>query len=73
MDKLTELLTAMFVTLAGTLAFISKRLFKRVDDAHERIDSMEKKIVDRHFLENQLGPMRSDINLILKTLLRKDK
>ena len=73
MDKLTELLTAMFVALVGTFVLISKRLFKRVDDAHERIDLMEKNIVDRHFLENQLGPIRSDINLILKTLLRKDK
>tara|TARA_R110002167_G_scaffold291652_1_gene496462 strand:- start:425 stop:592 length:168 start_codon:yes stop_codon:yes gene_type:complete len=47
------------------------RLYKSADKAHSRIAVLEKSLVDRPYLESQLAPMRTDINLILKTLLEK--
>ncbi len=72
-DKLTEIVTSIVVAISGILVFMTKRIFNRLDHANKRIDLLEKTIVDQQFLENQLGPIRSDISLILKTLLTKEK
>jgi len=68
-DKLNELLLAAVATIGGISAFIIRRLFRSVDKAHARIIILEKTLVDRTYLESQLAPIRSDLNLILKHLL----
>ena len=71
MDKLQELMVALFVTVTSVFAFIAKRMFSSVDNANKRIDKLEGKLVDRQFLESQIDPIRSDLNIILKHLLEK--
>ena len=73
MDKLNELLIAAVATIGGISAFIIRRLFRSVDKAHARIIVLEKTLVDRNYLESQLAPIRSDLNLILKHLLENSK
>lgn len=72
-DKLQELSLTLFAALAGAGAWICKRLFNRVDQAHTRIDSLESKLVDREFLQTQIEPLQADIQLILKVLLERKK
>jgi hypothetical protein len=72
-DKLSELLLAAVATIGGISAFIIRRLFRSVDKAHARIIVLEKTLVDRNYLESQLAPIRSDLNLILKHLLENSK
>jgi len=72
-DKLNELLIAAVATIGGISAFIIRRLFRSVDKAHARIIVLEKTLVDRNYLESQLAPIRSDLNLILKHLLENSK
>ena len=71
MDKLNELFIAAIGIISGISAFIIRRLFRSVDKAHARINILEKNLVDRPYLESQLAPIRSDLNLILKHLLEK--
>tara|TARA_R110000824_G_scaffold1439_1_gene7204 strand:+ start:536 stop:754 length:219 start_codon:yes stop_codon:yes gene_type:complete len=71
MDKLQELMVALFVTVTSVFAFLAKRMFASVDNANKRIDKLEGKLVDRQFLESQIDPIRSDLNIILKHLLEK--
>ena len=72
MDKLSDtIITIMTASIAG-LAWILKRLFKRIDDAHHRIDKLDK-LVDQTYLETQLAPIRGEVSLILKTLLETSK
>ena len=59
--------------LAGVVVAVSgwivNRLFRSVDKAHARIATLEKSLVDRPYLESQMAPIRSDLNLILSHLL----
>ena len=71
MDKLQELMVALFVTVTSVFALLAKRMFASVDNANKRIDKLEGKLVDRQFLESQIDPIRSDLNIILKHLLEK--
>ena len=71
MDKLQELMVALFVMVTSVFAFLAKRMFTSVDNANKRIDKLESKLVDRQFLESQIDPIRSDLNIILKHLLEK--
>lgn len=73
MDKINELVIAISGAFLGVGLWISKRLFNSIDIAHSRIDKLESKIVDREYLENQLAPIRQDLNLILKHLLYNQK
>lgn len=73
MDKLQELMVALFVTVTSVFAFLAKRMFTSVDNANKRIDKLEGKLVDRQFLESQISPIRSDLNIILKHLLSNKK
>ena len=73
MDKLNELVIAITGGMLGVGLWIFKRLFKSIDIAHERIDKLESKQVDRQYLENQLAPIRQDLNIILEHLLGNKK
>ena len=68
MDKLSDIIITMMTASIAGLAWILKRLFKRIDDAHHRIDKLDK-LVDQTYLETQLAPIRGEVSLILKTLL----
>ena len=72
MDKMTEILITMITASVAGVAWVVKRLFKRIDDAHHRIDKLDK-LVDRTYLETQLAPIRGEVSLILKTLLDNSK
>jgi hypothetical protein len=72
-DKLNELVIAITGGMLGVGLWIFKRLFKSIDIAHERIDKLESKQVDRQYLENQLAPIRQDLNIILEHLLGNKK
>ena len=69
MDKINEVVIAVSSGLLGIGLWIFKRLFKSIDLAHERIDRLESKNVDRVYLESQLVPIRQDLKIILKHLL----
>ena len=71
MDKIQEIFTAVSVSVIGIFGFMAKRLFTTVDNCNNRIDKLEKNLVDRRFLESQIDPIRSDLNIILKHLLEK--
>lgn len=71
MDKINEIYIAVISGLLGVGLWIFKRLFKSIDIAHERIDRLEAKQVDRGYLETQLAPIRQDLNIILQHLLGK--
>ena len=72
-DKIQELSLAAFAAFAGISAWICKRLFNRVDQAHTRIDSLESKLVDREYLQTQIEPIQDNIQLILEVLLQRKK
>jgi hypothetical protein len=72
-DKINEMYIAITSGLLGTGLWIFKRLFKSIDLAHERIDRLESKVVDRAYLESQLVPIRQDLKIILKHLLGTKK
>ena len=65
MEKLDQIFIATVSALGALGGFIIKKLHTRMD----RIEHMEKNIVDRKYLETQLAPIRADLNLILSHLL----
>ena len=69
MDKINEVVIAVSSGTLGICLWIFKRMFKSIDVAHERLDKLESKQVDRQYLENQLSPIRVDVNIILQHLL----
>jgi len=73
LDKINEVVVAVSGAGLGLGLWICKRLFKSIDIAHERIDKLESKQVDRIYLETQLAPIRQDLNIILKHLLENKK
>ncbi len=73
MDKINEIVIAVSSGLLGVGLWIFKRLFKSIDIAHERIDKLESKQMDRQYLETQLAPIRKDLNIILEHLLGNKK
>ena len=73
MDKINEIVLAVSSGLLGVGLWIFKRLFKSIDIAHERIDKLESKQMDRQYLETQLAPIRKDLNIILEHLLGNKK
>ena len=72
MDKLQEIILTGITAFVAITGWVIKRLFKRIDEAHERIDKLDS-LVDRAYLENQLKPIRGELSLILKTLLESSK
>ena len=73
MDKINEIYLAITSGLLAVGLWIFKRLFKSIDLAHERIDKLESKQVDRVYLETQLAPILQDLNIILQHLLGNKK
>ena len=73
MDKINEIYIAVTSGLLAVGLWIFKRLFRSIDIAHERIDKLEAKQVDRVYLETQLAPIRQDLNIILQHLLGNKK
>ena len=73
MDKISDLFFWVCGILVGGVSWIVTRLFKSVDLAHRRIDRIESQVVDRSFLESQLAPIRTDLNMIMKHLLSENK
>lgn len=73
MDKINEIYLAITSSLLAVGLWIFKRLFRSIDIAHERIDKLEAKQVDRAYLETQLAPIRQDLNIILQHLLGNKK
>ena len=69
MDKINEVVIVVTTGLMGICLWIFKRMFKSIDVAHERLDKIEAKQVDRQYLEIQLSPIRHDVNIILQHLL----
>lgn len=63
----------MFIWVSGVIiagvSYLVNRLFKSIDLAHSRIDTIESKVVSCAFLESQLSPIRADLNMIVKHLL----
>jgi len=72
-DKINEVYLAVTSGLLAVGLWIFKRLFRSIDIAHERIDKLEAKQVDRAHLETQLAPIRQDLNIILQHLLGNKK
>jgi len=68
-DKINEVVIAVSSGALGICLWVFKRMFKSIDVAHERLDKLESKQVDRQYLENQLSPIRHDVNIILQHLL----
>ena len=73
MDKINDIYLAITSGLLAVGLWIFKRLFRSIDIAHERIDKLEAKQVDRAHLETQLAPIRQDLNIILQHLLGNKK
>ena len=59
--------------ISGISAWIIRKLYRSTEKAHARISTLEKSLVDRPFLESQLAPIRTDLNLILSHLLEHRK
>ena len=72
MDKFQEVIITIITAFLAGVGWIIRRLFNRIDEAHERIDRLDS-LVDREYLENQLRPIRGEVSLILKTLLETSK
>lgn len=71
MDKINEIAIAISSGVIAIGVWIFKRLFKSIDVAHDRIDKLESQTVNRQFLENQLAPIRQDLNIITQHLLNR--
>ena len=72
-EKLNEMLFFVLTILAGAFGWIIKTLRADTVQAHKRIDDLEKRIITKENLESALSPIRSDVNLILQTLLERKK
>jgi len=59
--------------LAGAFGWIIKTIRSDTTSAQKRIDDMERRIITEENLESALSPIRSDVNLILQTLLDRNK
>jgi hypothetical protein len=70
MEKLDQIFIATVSALGAMGGFIIKKLHTRVDNLEDKVEQIGKKIVDREYLETQLAPIRSDLNLILSHLLK---
>ena len=72
MDKFQEVIITIITAFLAGVGWILRRLFNRIDEAHERIDRLDS-LVDREYLEHQLRSIRGEVSLILKTLLETSK
>ena len=54
MDKFQEVIITIITAFLAGVGWIIRRLFNRIDEAHERIDRLDS-LVDREYLEHQLN------------------
>jgi hypothetical protein len=73
LDKITEILVGVMGVIFAVCGWVVKRLHSSVDKSNARISILEKSLVDRPYLESQLSPIRTDLNLILSHLLEHRK
>ena len=73
LEKMNEMLFFILTILAGAFGWIIKTIRSDTTSAHKRIDDMERRIITKENLESALSPLRSDVNLILQTLLDRKK
>ena len=72
-EKMNEMLFFILTILAGAFGWIIKTIRSDTTSAHKRIDDMERRIITKENPESALSPLRSDVNLILQTLLDRKK
>ena len=72
-EKMNEMLFFILTILAGAFGWIIKTIRSDTTSAHKRIDDMERRIITKENLKSALSPLRSDVNLILQTLLDRKK
>ena len=73
LEKMNEMLFFILTILAGAFGWIIKTIRSDTTSAYKRIDDMERRIIIKENLESALSPLRSDVNLILQTLLDRKK
>ena len=73
LEKMNEMLFFILTILAGAFGWIIKTIRSDTTSAHKRIDDMERRIITKENIESALSPLRSDVNLILQTLLDRKK
>ena len=73
LEKMNEMLFFILTILAGAFGWIIKIIRSDTTSAHKRIDDMERRIITKENLESALSLLRSDVNLILQTLLDRKK
>ena len=73
LEKMNEMLFFILTILAGAFGWIIKTIRSDTTSAHKRIDDMERRIITKENLKSALSPLRSDVNLILQTLLDRKK
>ena len=73
LEKMNEMLFCILKILAGAFGWIIKTIRSDITSAHKRIDHMERRIITKENLNSALSPLRSDVDLILQTLLDRKK
>jgi|TARA_Y100000310_G_scaffold186742_1_gene186867 hypothetical protein len=68
-EKFNELFFGVVTIVAGAFGWIVKNIKTDANDAHKRIDSLERRIVTSEQLENTLKPVRTDLTLIKEHLM----
>ena len=70
---MNEMLFFILTILAGAFGWIIKTIRSDTTSAHKSIDDMERRIITKENLNSALSPLRSDVDLILQTLLDRKK
>ena len=73
LEKMNEMLFFILTILAGAFGWIIKIIRSDTTSAFKRIDDTERRIITKENLESALSLLRSDVNLILQTLLDRKK
>ena len=68
-----EVFMALVGLFGGLCGWVVKQIYQSVNKSENRIGGIEKNIVDRSYLESQLGPIRAQLNLILGQILEHRK
>ena len=71
--KLEELALGLTGLLAAVSGWVVRTMHQSNEKSEARLSTLEKSLVNRPFLESQLAPIRSDLNLILSHLLEHRK
>tara|TARA_R100000750_G_C2307163_1_gene81061 strand:- start:513 stop:764 length:252 start_codon:yes stop_codon:yes gene_type:complete len=69
MDKINDFVYWLLGGIASIIAWITKRMFYRLDALEERVDRVECTLLTKEDLDDGLAPIRDTNNLILSHLL----